>query len=1028
MAQISRYVGASGLIAGLALCVGAGLAQPSPTAIAPSSAQSALSAPSAQCIPAWIPFEGMDDIDSSITSSAVGSDGFLYLGGASGLYRIEGKRVRKWLPDPNDPTSIPSGAVTALQSYEDAIWIGSRTGLTRFDIASGAFTTVPLSDEFPSDPPVQSLFLSGGMLLVGTIGESVFRLDPSRPDETETILLENAAAKPAVFGFAEFDGRLIAATRTGLEVIGSDGSARAIDGVVAPEGAEAIVEGPQGNLWVGAQDALYEVTSLAPLAYERYAHEDYPALPNSAIDGMTFDDMGRLWVGGENGLARWDFASDAPINCRRDRFGKPDRTVALTFLSTDIPGKMLMGTRGAQLKVANLATSARRIVTGDARYSNLPRASIWSTLVGRDGRLMLGTSQGLYRESSPGEDTFERVFAGQLGERRVSTLYETADEELWIGTNRGLFVLAKGQLEQVPLIVDSTGQSGRENIYQIVASGERLVLGSPDGLIILDRALREVIHLFHKDESEKPVNGAPTIQHDRATYWHASTSENSIYGSGSSHVHRFDPETGKLVASTDEARASGVFTPGRIYGAVPTASDEVVIGTDNGIAITDPDFEKFEFLDRLHGKRMGGVRNLVSASDGQIWMSTGELGLLRFDPESRTSATYSVQDGLHSAVTTQGALSVSRDGTVTSATGIGATVIRGSVQPVQSSARTTLVAFHGRNQRPITGGSSITLEPDDRRVSIDLAVPEILEQDRYWVQYSFSRGPDPLQSTITDLDQPLSLQYLEPGNYAFSGQVVSASGPVSEPLEFEVVVLAYWWERQSTYALALIFIAALVAAGFYYRTRSIERKFQIIADERRRIAQELHDSSLQDLFGAQMLGRTLKVDGSADNAETQKGQVLDLLKSATSSMRESVMTLRESPETPTLSEAIGEFEPPAALSSPVELSYSEDGSKWSVGKYRRFFVARIAQEAINNAAKHARAGSIKTKLSWSFWNLVVEITDDGGGFDTTTEEAHAGHGREAMQCMADAVSGTLETHSAVGKGTTIRLKVPRFSL
>ena len=970
----------------------------------------------------------MDDLESSITSSAVGSDGFVYLGGSSGLYRIEGKRVRKWLPDPNNPKSIQSGAITALQSHEDAIWIGSRTGLTRFDIGTGAFTRVPLTDDFPSDPAVQSLYVSGGKLFVGTVGDGVIILDLVRPDKRQAISLENAAARPAVFGFAEFDGRLIVATREGLEVIGSDASSRAINKQVAPEGAETIVKGPAGNLWVGAQDALYRITSLDPLSYQRFAHEDYPALPSSAIDGMTFDDMGRLWVGGENGLARWDFASDAPVNCRRDRFGNPDRTVALTFLSNDLPGKMLMGTRGAQLKVANLATGVRRIVTGDDRYSNLPRASIWSTLVSRDGRLLLGTSQGLFRESSPGEDTFDKVYANQLGERRVNTMYEAADQELWLGTSRGLFVLAQGKLEQVPLIVDSMGNSGRENVYQIIPSGERLILASPDGLIILDRATRAVVHLFHKDGREKPVNGAPTIEHERATYWHASASRDSIYGSGSSHVHRFDLETGQMEASTDEARASGLFTPGRIYAAVPAASGEVVIGTDNGIAITDPDFETFEFLDRLYGKRMGNVRNLVSAPDGQIWMSTGELGLLRFDPEARDFSVFSVQDGLHRARTTQGALSVAADGAVTSATGSGATYIPSGTRPIQAGIRKTLMAYQGLSERTVAAGSVLMLQPDDRQISIDLAVPELVEQDRYWVQYSFSQESDEVATNIIDLDQPLSLQYLEPGNYAFFGQLVSASGPVSDPLEFEVQVLAHWYERTSTYIALALILVALAMTAFLYRTRSIERKFQIISDERRRIAQELHDSSLQDLFGAQMLGRTLKVDGSQQEALGQKEQVLGLLKSATASMRESVMTLREDPDTPSLAEAIGKFEPPAALSNPVDLEYQEAGSNWGVGKHRRFFVARIAQEAINNAAKHAHASKISTRLNWSFWNLVVEVSDDGNGFDSNSPDYRAGHGREAMQCMADAVSGTLETVSTPGKGTRIRLKVPRFAL
>lgn len=979
------------------------------------------------CIPAWMPFGGMDDIESSISSAAVGSDGFLYLGGVTGLHRIEGKRVRTWLPDPNDPNSLASGTITALVSQDDSIWIGSSTGLSRFDRDAGTFERIPITSDFPADPRVLSLFVDQGSLYVGTIGANVAKVDLEDPSKVVQIELERAETDPAIFDFARFDGKVVIATREGLEVISKDLTTRSL-GAIAPRGAEALVVGHDEALWVGADDGLYRIAGLSPLEFERFDHNDYPALPSGPIEALALDEDNRLWIGGEAGLARWSPGEPAPINCRRDRFENLDRRVSITTLSTEMPGLLIMGTRGSQAKIARLNTGVRRIATGNESFSNLPRTAIWSTLITSRGQLLLGTSQGLFRETAKGADQFEKLYTAELNGRRITSLYEAEDKELWIGTSRGLFVASPSGLDPVPLIINNSGEQGQEIIYKIVPHEKHLLLASPDGLITLDRAKREVLRLVHSDEREKAVNDAPATQLERAGFWHASVTKDYAFATGSTYIYRFDAKTGQVLSSTDQARASGSFAPGRTLATIATDQGSVLIGTDNGLVITDLEFQEFEFVDRLQGKHIGIVRNLIAGPDGTIWMSSGELGLLRFEPGPRKWSSYSVEDGLHVAVTTQGALSVSGNGTVVSATGIGATVIPPGIEPLQKRTTKTLIAYNSKDQLAVPAGSTITLDPGDRQLSFDFAVPELLEKDRYWVQYSFTLGTNTEASKIIDLDRPLNLQYLQPGRYAFSGQIVSASGPVSEPLEFEILVLAHWWERQSTYLILGLTLVGLLAAAFVYRTRSIERKFQIIADERRRIAQELHDSSLQDLFGAQMLGRSLKVDGSQAGAEGQKDQVLGLLKSATSSMRESVMSLSEDPQMPTLSKAIGEFEPPAALSRKIDINYQEEGKKWMVGKHRRFFVARIAQEAINNAAKHAKASRISTKIDWSFWNLTLEVADNGEGFDPASPDYLAGHGREAMQCMADAVSGKLETVSAPGEGTRIRLRVPRFTL
>jgi signal transduction histidine kinase len=84
---------------------------------------------------------------------------------------------------------------------------------------------------------------------------------------------------------------------------------------------------------------------------------------------------------------------------------------------------------------------------------------------------------------------------------------------------------------------------------------------------------------------------------------------------------------------------------------------------------------------------------------------------------------------------------------------------------------------------------------------------------------------------------------------------------------------------------------------------------------------------------------------------------------------------------------------------------------------------RIAQEALNNAAKHSSAKRITVGLEEKGGELVLSVIDDGKGFDP----AAAPRGRWGMTTMrerAEAAGGSLVVDSSVGEGTTVRAAVP----
>ncbi|MFZ5879269.1 MAG: sensor histidine kinase, partial [Chloroflexota bacterium] len=80
---------------------------------------------------------------------------------------------------------------------------------------------------------------------------------------------------------------------------------------------------------------------------------------------------------------------------------------------------------------------------------------------------------------------------------------------------------------------------------------------------------------------------------------------------------------------------------------------------------------------------------------------------------------------------------------------------------------------------------------------------------------------------------------------------------------------------------------------------------------------------------------------------------------------------------------------------------------------------RVAQEAIQNAARHAKAKTVSVTLTQTSGRLTLTVQDDGRGFDVGAPSA--GYGLRGMRERAEMLGGSLNVTSAVGQGTTVEL-------
>jgi len=91
---------------------------------------------------------------------------------------------------------------------------------------------------------------------------------------------------------------------------------------------------------------------------------------------------------------------------------------------------------------------------------------------------------------------------------------------------------------------------------------------------------------------------------------------------------------------------------------------------------------------------------------------------------------------------------------------------------------------------------------------------------------------------------------------------------------------------------------------------------------------------------------------------------------------------------------------------------------------RELALLRIAHEALHNAVRHAHAEHVTVHVGGANGALVVEVTDDGIGFDPESAELRSHHlGLTSMEERARELSGRLRIRSSPGSGTTVRIEL-----
>ena len=230
----------------------------------------------------------------------------------------------------------------------------------------------------------------------------------------------------------------------------------------------------------------------------------------------------------------------------------------------------------------------------------------------------------------------------------------------------------------------------------------------------------------------------------------------------------------------------------------------------------------------------------------------------------------------------------------------------------------------------------------------------------------------------------------------------------------------YWLEEELyPYQVTAAQLASTIDSRQQQVLASKQGEQLAVLEERRRLARELHDSVTQSLFGMSLLAQALPELWEIDRDEGHQSlrQIQKLTRESLAEMRALLFELRPAEAKKQnlafmLKGHITAFEQRTGLI--VTSTIMEDTALPETVIHA---LSRIAQEALNNVARHAYAHQVWLSLSIEDW-VTLKIQDDGQGF--VSEQVGVGHlGLISIRERASAINGRLKITSVVGKGTEI---------
>ena len=954
------------------------------------------------------------------------------------------KAISQYIRDQWGPEQgFPGGPVYAFAQTPDGyLWIGTEKGLVRFDGLSFYLYQNAGSTIFPSGPVLGLAVDAEGSLWVRLQGPKILRY---RQGKFQDVLADRKPAERGVLAMCV--GRKGNILFSGLEngiVRLSKGSFLALSSREQQLGLViSMAETADGVVWAGTRDeGLYTLI-------DGRAHAVSKGLPDRKINALLAGEGSELWVGTDNGVARWDGKEFS-----RTGLSHVLEHVQALAMTKDRDGNVWIGTSNGVLRIDPKGVSS----TDESE--NGPGDAASALFEDREGNLWVGTAKGIERYRDSVFTTYS-VSEG-LPSENIGPIYVDSEGRTWFApAEGGLYWLKEGKVGRV-----ATGGLDRDVVYSISGGKGEIWVGRQRGGLTRLRYKGDSFSTETYTQAEGLAqNSVYAVYETRdGTVWAGTLSgglsrlKNGTFktytilsGLASNSVSSIlEGSDGTMWIGTPNgvnAFSNGKWKsytsrdgipPGAVNCLLEDSSGAVWIGTANGMAFLSAGRTQTprEAPEVLHEQIYG----IEEDRTGSLWIATANH-ILRVDREKMLQNEqgapdvrhYGRADGLHSRQGVKRDRSVVADslGRIWIATNRGLSFV--DPKPMSFTSAPALVHVDGisADGQSLQLGERLRIPAPHQRITLNytglsLSVPsrvvfkyKLDGFDREWSEPSAAR-----EASYTNLDS---------GRYRFRVIASNSDGlwnGSEATLQFEVEPLfwqTWWFLLAAVLALALLLVA-LIRLRMMQLARQLNVRFEERLAERTRIARDLHDTLLQGVLSASMQLHVAEEHLPSDApAKALVGRVLELMRQVIDEGRNVLQGLRASKSgSADLAQAFLQTRQEFPSRFQTGFRVIVEGAPRPLRPLIRDEVYLIGHEALSNAFRHSHATDIEVELEYAASHLRVFVRDNGGGIDPQVlRSGRDGHwGLSGMKERTGRIGGELRVLSREEAGTEVELSVP----
>jgi signal transduction histidine kinase len=948
-----------------------------------------------------------DGAPRGIMHVAQAPDGTLWLGAAGGLFTFDGHTFEAFQPPAGEPELPPETVRSLLVTRDGALWVGYlQSGVAR--IAKGRVThfrttsTIPFSaiDQLreAQDGSVWGIANLMALVRFGR-GDSVWRVEAPPPEVANTRIGGVYVDASNVLWLAQ-GGRLFRRPLPGTTYTATD---------VRVDGVSAFAETPGGDIWMLDYDVRRFVRT------------------------QRVDRGGRLLVSLRNRIPR---ATDADL-----RYTEDGSLIVLMDGLHRFRADELTGRPALPVGPADDSTGSARAVEPGAR----------TLLLDSDHNIWLGGRRGLDRFRAPRLVPFR---AGYMPGHWTVCADARGDVFLTSNDRAGLYRVAGARARAFPntrgIRYLSCGKDGtvrawdRDTLWEV--HGSRLkhvpfVPGAPPFAVIHVVAMPDRTLYALVGGNPAAFGGIWEYKNGR---WTKRTAEGVLqYAGWMAHVDSRNRlwvgYTRGRVGRPLDGRVYGSGTPGLgdVFAFLETSRGFLAGGSGGLAVLRDTSFEMLSFADRASTR---GVAGLVESRDGDLWLNAAR-GIVRVRAAELEAGLANPRYPMKSERITEGDFTGPArafGSTTTAARAADGTlwfsmlggVVRYDPDAPSPGGKPPILSIRSITADRVPLGSGGTFDPQPRTLAIQYFGVDLTAPDRVRYRYKLDGFDDAWQ----DAGGRTEAIYTRPGpgTYTFRVMAANEAGVWTPPVvSAPFTILPSFYETRWFAALAAISVAALAWLAYTLRVRTITRLVQARAeeraDERVRIARELHDTLLSGMAGLMMglgaVAKRARAPGGVDPRELD--ELCDETRRTLVEARDAVVAMRTSTDARRpLDARLGDAARRIFRGTAIDVRVIPSGAPRPLPPDLDEQVMRVASEAMTNARTHADCRAVEVTCAYGRGGLVVGVRDDGRGFDPAVATANGHYGVRGMRERAAAIGAQLAVDSAPGRGTTVRLDLP----